>query len=358
MAKRKRLTPAQSDYLGNSAALETKSALRPGLPSGAPPPIAQVAGDASTIAALHEVTEVLATARAEGRWVQRLPLDAIRRDYLIRDRLEIQEEDLGHLIDSIRLNGQRSPVEVAEVAPGNFGLISGFRRMAALKRLQDETGDDRYGHVLALVRRPNTAEDAYVAMVEENEVRLGLSYYERARIAAKAVALGVFDTEKTALQRLFASASRARRSKIGSFLTIYHLLDPVLHFPSALPERLGLALAKLIEQAPIQAEALYQDLLHSPASSAIIELDRLNEAIQKQALNAVIEPVLVPNAGAAKSTPLAQDQKPAQNSVVTEICPGIFLQVNGGGPSQELRLSGPNVGPEFHRHLLDWLKNR
>ena len=50
-------------------------------------------------------------------------------------------------------------------------------------------------------------------MVEENEIRVGLSYYERARIVAKAVAQGVFETEKQALQRLFHTASRPKRSK-------------------------------------------------------------------------------------------------------------------------------------------------
>jgi len=356
MAKRRRLTPAQTDYLANPAMLETKSALRPGLPSGAPSPIAQVAGDASTIAAFQEVSDYLAAARSEGRLIQRLPLRTVSLDYLIRDRLEIHEEDLGHLIDSIRLNGQRSPIEVTEVDPGRYGLISGFRRMAALKRLHEETGDDQFGHVLALVRRPDTAEDAYVAMVEENEVRLGLSYYERARIAAKAVSLGVFDSEKAALQRLFASASRARRSKIGSFLTIYHRLDHCLRFPSALPERLGLAVAKLIDHAPAQIDALQNDLRQNPASSATEELARLSAAVEKQALNAVTEPVL------AGDTPAAQPRDPAPTAakpapMLEEIRPGVFLKVEGGWLKPQLTLSGPNVGPEFRERLLLWLQN-
>lgn len=356
MAKRRRLTPAQSDYLTNPAMLETKSAVRPGLPSGAQPPIAQVAGDVSAVAAFMEVSEFLASARSEGRLVQRLPLDAIKLGYLIRDRLEIHEEDLGHLIDSIRLNGQRSPIEVTEVDPGQYGLISGFRRMAALKRLHAETGEDRYGHVLALVRCPDTAEDAYVAMVEENEVRLGLSYYERARIAAKAVSLGVFDTEKAALQRLFASASRARRSKIGSFLTIYHRLDQTLLFPSALPERLGLAVAKLIDQSPTLIDALQDDLRQNPVSSAVEELERLSAAVENKSLNALLETAFL------ESVPAAKPRDPASSSAklspgVEEVRPGVFLKVEGGWLKPQLILSGPNVGPEFRERLLHWLQN-
>lgn len=356
MAKRRRLTPAQSDYLANPAMLETKSALRPGLPSGAQSPIAQVAGDASTIAAFQEVSDYLAAARSEGRLIQRLPLHAIKLGYLIRDRLDIHEEDLGHLIESIRLNGQRSPIEVTEVDHGQYGLISGFRRMAALKRLHEETGEDRYGHVLALVRHPDTAEDAYVAMVEENEVRLGLSYYERARIAAKAVSLGVFNSEKAALQRLFASASRARRSKIGSFLTIYHRLDHSLRFPSALPERLGLALAKLIDQSPSQIDALQDDLRQHPVSSAVEELERLSAAVEKQSLNAVLEPVLAQVASTGLP-PVSASPSAKPSLIMEEIRPGVFLKVEGGWLKPQLTLSGPNVGPEFRERLLYWLQN-
>lgn len=353
MAKRKRLTPAQPDYLDDSAVSETKSLLRAGLASGAAPPIAQVAGDASAIAALQEVSEVLAAARAEGRLLQRLSLDTIEVGYLIRDRLEVEEEGLGHLIESIRLNGQRSPVEVAEIAPGVFGLISGFRRMAALKRLHEETGEPQFGVVLALIRRPDTAEDAYVAMVEENEVRLGLSYYERARIAAKAVEQGVFTTEKAALQRLFSAASRSRRSKIGSFLAIYHELDTALRFPAALPERLGLALAKLIEQAPDHVALLREDLIRSAAKTADEELALLAQAVENQALSAVLEPVLDTNASAPPVAPAPQGIK--ARSTGEEIRPGVFLKIEGPAQKPQFTLSGPNLGPEFHARLLAWL---
>ena len=106
-----------------------------------------------------------------------------------------------------------------------YGLISGWRRLAALKALHAETGEARFATVQALVRRPETAADAYVNMVEENEIRLGLSHYERARVAARATERGIFESEKKALLALFATASRAKRSRIRAFLDIYHALD-------------------------------------------------------------------------------------------------------------------------------------
>ena len=88
---------------------------------------------------------------------------------------------------------------------------------------------------------------AYVAMVEENEIRVGLSYYERARIVARRWRWASTPNFLTALRHLFQSASRAKRSKIGSFVTLYQALDGRLRFPAALPERLGLALVQAIE---------------------------------------------------------------------------------------------------------------
>ena len=87
MAKRKRLTPATILEQGTpSPALETKS----GYPFGVAPtraPIAQVASEAATQAALDEVAGEMQSARNEGRMVLSLPLEAIRADHLVRDRM-------------------------------------------------------------------------------------------------------------------------------------------------------------------------------------------------------------------------------------------------------------------------------
>ena len=131
MAKRRRLNPAQPTYLSAAPALSASGppALRAGL--GVAPPIAQVAGEASAVAALREVSAALDAARAEGRLLLRLPLAAVEADYLVRDRLVADAEDMAHLVASIAEHGQRQPIEVAELAPGRYGLISGWRRLRA-----------------------------------------------------------------------------------------------------------------------------------------------------------------------------------------------------------------------------------
>lgn len=255
MAKRKRLTPANPAFAAPDLETEPNKGLSAGLASGGlRAPIADVAGEAAATAALAELSDSMATARREGRLVVAMPLSDIRMDHLVRDRTAQDSAALEALITSIRARGQQAPIEVEALEDGGFGLISGWRRCQAIAHLA-EAGEGP-GTVLALLRQPAERSDAYIAMVEENEVRLGLSYFERARIALKAVEHGVFDTEKAALLSLFQSASRAKRSKIRSFLAVVRALDGHVKFPEAIGERLGLVLAKRLAEDPALANRL------------------------------------------------------------------------------------------------------
>jgi ParB family chromosome partitioning protein len=258
------------------------------------PPIAQVAGQSAEAAALREITQGLETARAEGRMVVEVPLADIAPGHLARDRIALDREELDALKASIRSHGQRVPAEItplagaagagagtgAEGAPAYaWGLISGWRRLRALSELYAETGEARFSVLRALLRPAGEAAASYVAMVEENEIRVGLSYYERARIVAEATRRGVFADQSAALRTLFATASRAKRSKIASFIALHEDLGDLLHFPAEIPERLGLALVSRLrfgEQGRIRA-ALTEA---RPASAAaeLALLDRLARA--------------------------------------------------------------------------------
>jgi ParB family transcriptional regulator, chromosome partitioning protein len=263
-------------------------------------PIAQVAGDAAAMAALAAVSEELASARATGRMVLALPLAAVVEDHLIRDRVAQDPEEMEALMQSIAARGQQTPVEVAEIGSDaggamRYGLISGARRMTALRTLQARTGEARFGTVLALLRRPEGGADPYVAMVEENEIRVGLSFYERARIVMRAVEAGVYDSEKKALQGLFATASFAKRSKIKSFIPIVAALDGVLRFPVRIPERLGLRLSKALEAPGFAARAQAALAAAAPATA--------------EAEAAVLTALL--GAGSAAPVAVADDSGPA-----------------------------------------------
>lgn len=352
MAKRRRLDPVPQS---NLPAPEQKSAL-PLI--GAP--IARVAQDTAREAAFEELRDALTTARAEGRLIQKLPLGAVMLDHLLRDRIGLDEEALAPLMESLRVRGQQVPIEVTPLDEGRFGLISGWRRMAALTRLHTETGEARFATVLAIMRQPDTAGDAYLAMVEENEIRLGLSHYERARIVLRAVEAGVFPTTKIALQKLFAHGSRARRSKIGSFLGVVEALDGALRFPTDLGERLGLALAQGLDADPDLAPRLRASLVRATPETAEEERLVLETALSSSpesvaaadsAVPDFAEPLVSASSGAptkALQTRFASERE--------EPVPGVLLKISGGNLKPVLRLSGPNVDQAFKDRLIAWLQ--
>lgn len=333
MAKRMRLTPPQETYLA-PAPLENKALNGPfGSVSRSSAPIAQMAGDAATTAALREVSAELHSARAEGRLIQQVPLAAIVVDHLLRDRIHHDDEDMAALRESLRARGQQVPIDLVDLGGGRYGLISGWRRLMALNDLYTETGEARFSHIQGLLRRPDGSQDAYLAMVEENEIRVALGHYERGRIAAKAAEAGVYPDVQTALRHLFSSASRAKRSKIGTFVTIYQQLDGALRFPATLPERLGLALAAALEADAGLGPRLVQMLVKA-----------------------------APQTPAAEQALLAKVLRPAKAGAApkgkSEVMPGVWLQMKGQGAVAQYTLSGPGLGRDFGGDLADWLRQR
>jgi ParB family chromosome partitioning protein len=324
MAKRKRLSPAllggSPDDEALTSGLETKSAARP--------PIAHVAAEAASAAALADVAAALSDARAEGRLIQKLPLEAIETGHLIRDRVEFDEMEMHALRQSLEARGQQVPIEVvaleADGSDPGFGLISGLRRVMALRDIGAET-------VLALVRSPDSSEAAYIAMVEENEIRAGISFYERGRLAHEAVAAGLYDDAFEAIRVLFANASRAKRSKIGSFMTVHAKLGDLLHFPSAIPERLGLRLSYALTEPGMRQRLRAALSRHTPATP---------EA-EREVLEEALDPPKAPRA--ARAEPAVQS-----------LSQGVQAKPGKG----RLALSGKALTPELQAELLSWLEAR
>ncbi|MGB7240789.1 MAG: ParB N-terminal domain-containing protein [Sulfitobacter sp.] len=347
MAKRKRLTPAQPLYLKEGPKSETKPQLgsfNPSMEAAAgAPPIARVAGDAATSAALEEVSAELIRARSEGRLIQTLPLDAIATDHLVRDRIAVDTEDLRSLKASIKARGQQTPIEVVGLPDGRYGLISGWRRITALAQLHAETGAAQFATVNAIERQPMEASDAYVAMVEENEIRVGLSYYERARVVARAVELGVYTSVQSALQSLFSTASKAKRSKIGSFISLVEQLDSVLRFPAQIGERLGLAISYALDADPTLTARLAKEFAANPPQDAEAE---------QAALSAAVNGPSKPGMGKVK-----QAKSPGSETVLDPIS-GVRLVAKSVRGRPQLVLSGAKVDADFQARLVDWLKSQ
>lgn len=334
MAKRKRLTPANPSFLD-----DTKGPAHGG--PGLRPPIADVASDAAATSALRDVSQAMAEARETGRMVARIPLDQIQLDYLVRDRIAADDAEMEALVTSIRERGQQTPIEVVDLGTGAYGLISGWRRCQALQQVA-KTGDGD-GHALALLRRPDAASDAYIAMVEENELRVGLSYFERARIVVKAVEQGVFDSPQQALRGLFGTASRAKRSKIGSFVGLVETLDTVLAHPHTIGERLGLQLAKQLEDDPACARSLIRSLSAHPHRSAEEEQSLISALLAK---------------GPKRLEPVKSDTNKgkAAKTAERELRPGIMVRTDRD--SGAVHLWGSAMTPDLRARLLDWLQRQ
>jgi ParB family chromosome partitioning protein len=322
MAKRKRLSPAllSADIrpeTGSNGTLETHSR----------PPIAQVAGEAAEHAAFAELTRTLTEAREEGRLIQRLPLAQVETGHLVRDRMAFDADDMAALVASLRARGQQVPIEVVARPEGGYGLISGLRRVMALREIGET-------EVLALIRRPETSSDAYLAMVEENED-------PRRHLLLRTRAAGGGGGEARHLSRpgrgdraLFASASPAKRSKIGSFVRVHEALGHALRYPAAIPERLGLALAAALDRDGQAAERLARALDDAMPTDSRAE-------------RAVLEKVL---------TDALKTGSKAQNRVETarEIVQGVKLEARRG----RVVLSGAGVTEALRRDLEEWLSAR
>lgn len=328
MAKRKRLSPATP---GVFAAPETSGPLTRA-------PIADVARDAASASALEALSQELSTARESGRMVLTLPLSDIVLDHLVRDRVTAETDEMETLITSLAARGQQAPIEVMALPDGRYGLISGWRRCQALLRLTEDGSHD--GTVLALQRQPADAPEAYLSMVEENEIRVGLSYFERARIAAKAVEQGVFETDKAALLALFASASRPKRSKIRSFLPLVAAFDGVLAFPHMIGERLGLRLSAALAADPGLAETIAVKIRDEAPESADAELALLAAALAPK------DPPLGTGPGG--------DTGPKPDKVEKQVRPGLRAHWEEG--ADRLMLRGPDMTPAFRTRLLEWLE--
>ncbi len=275
MAKRRRLEAPSADDL-NRFEEEFRSETSP-RPSA---PIAQVAAE-SALQSSSEAADVragrakdsadaarLRKAEAAGLVLVEIPLDQIHADAMIRDRSVLNESEMLELKISIRANGLRLPIEVFRLPEGSdqpFGLLSGYRRLLAVRGLAD-LNPGKYDTIKAVVRDQGGVDAAYTAMVEENEVRAPLTHYERGRIAVIAAQQGAFAHTEEAVEKLFGSGSKAKRSKVRSFAAVFEELGDMLVHPESLTERRGLQIAAALR---FGAEPKFRQILsdNDPATA-------------------------------------------------------------------------------------------
>jgi ParB family chromosome partitioning protein len=340
MARRRLAPPADRPAAAEEGAARRKApagVLEPG------PPIAFAAGEAARAGAeTARAARELAEAKAEGRILIDVPLEAVEDGRLPRDRAPdaVPAEETHALMASLREHGQRTPAEVAPLRTGRYGLVSGWRRLAALRALHAETGDPRFG-VLRAILRTDIADGqgpaAFVSMVEENEIRLGLTPYERGRIAVLAAEQGAFRSVEAAVDVLFAAGSKAKRSKIRRFAELHRALGDVLRHPTHLSERLGLRTAEALKAGPSAIRRLRGTLSAAdPSRSPEAEAETLSRT-----LDAMLNPG--PKPGVSRAKP----GRP-RRAVVAErrLGPGLTLTELREGDRVLFQLSGEAAGDE------------
>lgn len=356
MAKRRKLeTPSAEDLGRIEEEFRRETSART-----AKPPIAQVAAE---VAGQYQVgtpemrqneAQAAAYRKAEGQGllIQEILLDQIDPLSLQRDRTKTDGEALAELEYSISENGLRLPIEVyrlAEPKDGkHYGLLSGYRRFLAQQNLHSRGDDPALARIKAIVRDPNQMGGAFVAMVEENEIRQDLSHYERGRIAAIAAKEGAFSTTEEAVAHMFAAASKAKRSKIRSFAAIFEELGDVLLFPESLREKEGLKLAQALRAG---AGPKLRGLLASgEVTSAKAERSLIEKALTTRAA-----PVPDPKRGGRPSKKTAEGWSD-EDHVFTRL--GVMIRREVDGRDVLLRFRGAAVTPKLIEILMGELRDR
>lgn len=273
MAKRRKVAAPSADDLSRIEAEFRRETLN--RPNAAVAPISQIAADSAQahtaipaegraeLARDKVDAEAMRDAKGQGRLIEEISINDIAENAMVRDRMVLDAGEMEELKLSISAHGLRLPIEIYAQDKGaehSFGLLSGYRRLKAVRDLYALTNQEKYATIRALVREPEALGGAVTAMVEENEIRASLSHFERGRIAVVSAQQGVFASTEAAVDALFSAASKAKRSKIRSFSLIFEELGDMLAFPEMLREKDGLRIAAVLRAG---AESRLREVLAS-----------------------------------------------------------------------------------------------
>lgn len=363
MAKRRRLeTPSSSelDRIEQQFRGETFSPLTPGRTIA---PIAQIAADSAALLDAEGAEARIARVRAEanaarlqaaeerGLLITEIPLDQIDEGAMIRDRMAMDDGQMEELRASIAAHGLRLPIEVFELeAEGQeprYSLLSGYRRLQAIRTLFDLTRAEEHSHIRALIRPRVEADAAFVAMVEENEVREELSPFERGRIAVIAANQGAFANTEDAVNKLFATGSKAKRSKVRSFAMIFEELGDMLRFPEALTERRGLRLATALRDGA--EPRLRQALSTGHCHDAEQEWQLIESVIASEEVK--------PRSSGRSGRPRSKRYIGWNNDLTLRTSTGITIRRGREGKGHVLHLEGDTLSEERMEVLMKELKS-
>jgi len=276
--------------------------------------------------------------------IHQLDTNLIDADAFVRDRSVVDTDQLDELKISIRSNGQRLPIEVYAAENNRFALLSGYRRLMAIRDLA-KLNSGQFTHINAIIRPATSAADTFAAMVEENEIRSNLSPYERGRIAVIATRHGAFDTVEGATNSLFAPASAAKRSKVRSLAEVFDSLGDMLQFPEVMTERRGLRLSAALRNGAEQR--LRTALDTGQGITPDLEWALLEQIISETEA----APVKIAKMGRPKALP----PKTWRHAHTLHLSSGVVLRREKTDTGHAIHVSGTAVGADLIDKAMDQL---
>lgn len=169
----------------------------------------------TVVPAAHPISENVQAAYP----TQVIPLKLLKVDTSFNSRVGMNSQEekrkIAELAASLDQNGQLQPVLVRPVKGGNYFLIAGFRRTAALKLLGKET----INASIVPEKMPDT--EAKILNCAENFHRKDLTTFEKAQAFANLEVLGIKRAEMDARLGLDMA-----RSTVGNYVRVFTKLDP------------------------------------------------------------------------------------------------------------------------------------
>ena len=242
--------------------------------------------------------------KRDGGIMAKVPTHMISATKLTRDRSADRDPELEELKDSILAVGLSNPIQVEDLGDGSYELIQGYRRWSAFKELEARHPDGRFTHIPAvLVAKGEALDRLYRRMVDENLIRKDISFYEMAQLAlayAREMELRVGD----AIETLYASTGRQKRSYIRHFAEIVRRLGKHLNHPEALPRALGLRLVKALEADAKLTDRIALVLAAEPERTAQEETEILTRALATPVPAGTDKPAATPRSQAKQTLKL------------------------------------------------------
>lgn len=224
-------------------------------------------------------------------------------------------DDIDDLVESIREHGLLHPV----VTDNGVTVISGHRRLAAYRRLLDETGDEKYKMIPCIVLHPADPIESEMMMIEANSTARVLTPYELMEQAKRYDALLVkakdHGYEYEGRRRdIVAKMMKVGPAKVGRYAAIDKHLNENWKFlfqQGEISESVAYEISKMDTYTQESMLDIFLDD-GGHANVTLAELQRFVADMQKVKEEPDMEPELEPQVPEPEK-PVQHDLKPTSN---------------------------------------------